>query len=461
MDKHSTANKATYVLGIMVLGALLFFSIRFWKERTLMTDMAYHTFVIAQTGDFAIQNHRFGAAITQAFPLVAFKLGLPLKTAMQLYSSSFYIWYLVVFAIVVWGLKNWRMGIVLLSFLTLLVSYSFFWAQSEYPQGMVFLILFLSALLYPAGSAAWKFILLPVLLVTTVFCHPLIILSLIFGVSYFFLNKEIALPKFIAILSLAVLVLICKSLFLKTGNYEAGKMGGVKNFITLFPHYFTTKSWVFFFRQLVGDYAGYFWVTLLVAGYYLKNRFYVKLVWVVGFSIAYLLLVNVSFPDLEKNTYLQNLHLPLGFMIALPLVYEILPKAKLQLWVAAIVLLFAFRLGMIWQSHTFYTGRIAAIENLLEKSKAQPTNKFWVEDNVLKPEIFGETWAFSYETLLLSSIPSPDSTRTIEVQSVVEQYAFLLESDFVFINRYHGWDGNTLPPRYFNLKHSKYQKLQL
>lgn len=423
--------------------------------------MAYHTFVIAQTGDFAIQNHRFGAAITQAFPLVAFKVGLPLTTAMQLYSSSFYIWYLAVFVIVVWGFRNWRMGLVLLCFLTLLVSYSFFWAQSEYPQGMVFLILFLSALLHPAGSTVWKFILLPVLLVTTVFCHPLIILSLIFGLGYLFLNKEIALPKFMAILSLAVLVLICKSLFLKTGNYEAGKMGGIKNFITLFPHYFTTPSWIFFFRQLVGDYAGYSLVALLVAGYYLNNRFYGKLVWVFAFSIAYLLLVNVSFPDLEKSTYLQNLHLPLGFMVALPLAHEVLPNIKPPLWLAAISLLFVFRLGMIWQSHPFYTNRIAAIENLLAKSKEQPTNKFFVEDRLLKPEIFGETWALSYETLLLSSIPSPDSTRTIELQSVVEQYPFLLDSDFVFINRYHGWNGNSLPSRYFNLRHSKYQKLRL
>jgi hypothetical protein len=97
----------------------------------------------------------------------------------------------------------------------------------------------------------------------------------------------------------------------------------------------------------------------------------------------------------------------------------------------------------------------------MEKSKAQTTNKFWIEDAALVPEVYGETWALSYETLLLSSIPSPDSTITIEMQSVANQNAYLLDKDYVFINRYHGWDGNTLPRKYFNLRHSKYQKLQL
>jgi hypothetical protein len=461
MDKTVQAHRATGILGVLVLGVLLCLSLWFWEERMFITDMAYHTYVIAQTEDFAIQNHRFGAAITQMFPLVAFKLSLPLKTAMQLYSASFYLWYLVVFVIIVWVLKNWKMGLTLLCFLTLFVSYSFFWAQSEYPQGMVFLILFLSVLLYPARHKAWNFLLLPFLLVTTVFFHPLLFISLCFGVGFFVLDKQIDFRKFLAVLAAAMVVLIFKSLFLKTGTYESGKMGGVKNFLVLFPNYFTTKSSYFFFRQLIGDYAGYFLMLLLVIGYYLKHRLYSKMGWVVIGMTGYLLLVNVSFPDLEQSTYLQNLHLPLGFMIALPFVFDVLPNIKPAAWITAFVALFIFRFGMIYQSHDFYTNRVTALRVLMEKSKAQTTNKFWIEDAALVPEVYGETWALSYETLLLSSIPSPDSTITIEMQSVANQNAYLLDKDYVFINRYHGWDGNTLPRKYFNLRHSKYQKLQL
>lgn len=461
MDKSVQAHRATGILGIAVLCGLLCLSLWFWKERMFITDMAYHTYVIAQTENFAIQNHRFGAAITQTFPLVAFKLSLPLKTAMQLYSASFYLWYLVAFVIIVWGLKNWKMGLVLLCFLTLMVSYSFFWAQSEYPQGMVFLILFLSALSYPIRHTAWNFLLLPFLLITTVFFHPLLFISLCFGIGFFLLDKQIDFRKFLAVLATAIVVLLFKSLFLKTGTYESGKMGGVKNFLVLFPNYFTTKSTCFFFHQLVGDYAGYFLIVILVVGYYLKKRIYSKMAWVVSGMTVYLLLVNVSFPDLEQSTYLQNLHLPLGFMIALPLVFDVLPNTKPVAWITALIVLFVFRFGMIYQSHNFYTNRVTALRVLMEKSKVQTTNKFWIEDTALVPEVYGETWALSYETLLLSSIPSPDSTRTIEMQSVVEQNAFLLDADYVFINRYHSWDGNTLPSKYFNLKHSKYQKLPL
>lgn len=458
MNKHTTVSRAAGLLGIAVLGALLFLSLRFWMERMFITDMAFHTFVIAESGGLAIQNHRFGAAITQLFPLTAFYLHLPLKTVLQLYSASFYIWYLIVFAVIVFFFNNWKMGIVLLCYLTLLVSYSFFWAQSEYPQGMVFLLFFLTVLLHPFTHHTVHYLLLLVLLVVTVFFHPLIILSLCFAVGYFYLNQQVSFKKALLVLAVAVLILVCKTYFLKTASYESSKMGGAANILHLFPHYFTPSS-SFFVRQLPGDYAGYLLLLLLVAGYYVKNGLYVKMGWVAAATAGYLLLVNISFPWLEKSTYLQNLHSALAIFVALPLAFEIIPKIKPGVWVSMLSLLFVFRLAMIYHSHSFYTQRIVSIQSLLDKSKAQATNRFWIADDALPADIYEDEWALAYETLLLSSVPSPDSARTIEMQSVVMQHSFLLDSTNVFINRLWGWDTKNLPKEYFRLKPNPYREL--
>lgn len=458
MNEHTSDRRATALLGMAVLGALLFLSLWFWMERMFITDMAFHTFVIVESGGFAIQNYRFGAAITQLFPVTAFRLHLPLKTVLQLYSASFYIWYFIAFAVIVFVFRNRKMGIVLLCYLTVLVSYSFFWAQSEYPQGMVFLILFLTVLLHPFTHQVRHYLLLLLLLVVTVFCHPLIILSLFFATGYFYLNKEISFNKALLLLSAAVADLICKTIFFKTASYESSKMEGAANILHLFPHYFTPSS-SFFVRQLTGDYAGYFLLLLLVMGYYVKNRLYVKMGWVAAATASYLLLVNISFPELEKSTYLQNLHSALVFFVALPLAFELIPKIKPGVWVPALSLLFVFRLAMIYHSHSFYTQRILLLQNLLDKSKAQATNRFWIADDALPSDIYGDEWALAYETLLLSSVSSPDSARTIEVQSVVMQHSFLLDSDDVFINRLWGWDTRHFPKEYFRLKPGTYSEL--
>lgn len=465
MGDRFTSSRWIFILGLSTILALLALAFLFWKERVIYTDMAFHTFVLSVTDALAIQNHRFGAALTQMFPLLAMRLKLPLAQVLQLYSTSFYVLYLAYFFLLMFVLKQETMALVLVLYLTLLTSVSFFWAQSEFPQGMAMMILFLGMILQFTKTekiAWWQILLLMGVGITVMFFHPLILFPLGFALMYFWLNKAWTW-KFVAIAGvLMVGVLGAKGFFFPTGAYEAAKMEVMKsNFKNLFPHYINLASNKFFVKQLVGDYAGFALLTAVASGFYIYKRDFLKLAWLLGALLSYLLLINISYPDSGYGTYLQNMHLPLGFIVALPIAFEVLPAISSKYWVPAFAVLLVFRLAMIYDSHAYFTKRISYLETLLADVNKYDTNKFYMAETEMPKGIVDDTWAISYETLLLSSLSSPQNTKTIEMKDVVDAESFLLDSDFVFINRWWGWEGTALPPAYFNLKHSKYQQLRM
>lgn len=106
--------KQILIIGIFTYGVLLILSILFYKERTAFADISYHLFAILKDGTFAIQNNRFGAAITQLVPLVGSKLGLSLKAIAISYSIAFALLYLLIFIIICEYLKNTKIALAFL-----------------------------------------------------------------------------------------------------------------------------------------------------------------------------------------------------------------------------------------------------------------------------------------------------------------------------------------------------------
>ena len=465
MSESSKYRYATAALGLLTIAGLLFFSQWFLMERMIYIDMAYHTFVIAQTKFFAIQNHRFGAAFSQVFPLVAIKLNLPLKSVLQLYSYSFYICYLIYFIIIVLVLRKEAMGIVLHLSLTLITRCSFYWAQSEFPQGLSFLILFLSVVLAYFSKdniTLTKVVAVWGMLVVVIFFHPLLVIplifSLIFSLIYFRISNRIDNRHTATLLVMGLFVILFKGIAFKTGNYESGKMNGLNNFVTLFPDYFTINSTHFFVGELVGNYFGFALLFIGISGFYLWNKYYTKLMWLVLSVFSYTLLINVCFPNLGKGTYLQNLHLPLTVFVALPFAFEILPITKVRYWFPVLLLFVVCRLAVIYNSHTQFSERFNYLKKLVALSHQYSGGKFWISDENIPSEYF-DTWGLPYESLILSSIESPDSATTIALESNCGQNNILAESQSIFINPF--WDNEieTLPADYFKLQSGKYRHI--
>ena len=59
-----------FLIGAISYAFLLILAYVYYKERTLWGDIPYHVFHILKDDNFAIQNNRFGAVLTQWIPLV-------------------------------------------------------------------------------------------------------------------------------------------------------------------------------------------------------------------------------------------------------------------------------------------------------------------------------------------------------------------------------------------------------
>ena len=166
----------------------------------------------------------------------------------------------------------------------------------------------------------------------------------------------------------------------------------------------------------------------------------------------------VCFPGLGKGTYLQNMHLPLTVFVALPFAFEILPLIKVRYWFPVLLLFVVCRIAVIYNSHTEFSERFNYLKKLVAVSHQYSGSKFWVRGENLSVKYF-DTWALPYESLILSSIESPDNAITIALESNCKQNNSLMESELFFINPY--WDNNTetLPAKYFKLQKGKYQEM--
>ena len=115
----------------------------FYQERVTTLDTAFQFFSILKRDALAIQAYRYGAAITQVFPLLTSRLGLPLELVAMSYSVSFVLFYFGAFLFAWFKLKNPAIAIVILLFNTMMTAHGFFWAQCEVIQGAVFTLVYL------------------------------------------------------------------------------------------------------------------------------------------------------------------------------------------------------------------------------------------------------------------------------------------------------------------------------
>src|SRR6185312_9130941 len=113
---------AVAALGVLLIGAMVFY-----KERTLFADASYFSFTIINSKKLAIQTARYGSVVTQVFPYLGARLGLPLKVLLIAFSASFYLFNFLVASLLVFRYKEYILAISMALFYFLLFSQSYFW----------------------------------------------------------------------------------------------------------------------------------------------------------------------------------------------------------------------------------------------------------------------------------------------------------------------------------------------
>lgn len=450
--------RTTLLLGIaayLLLGGL---AAIFFLERTVFLDIAFHTVYLLKKQTFFVQNQRFVALFTQAFPLAAQSLNLPLKGVLMAYSAGFVAYYGLIFlACTVW-LRQWKMGLVVLLLSMLMVTDTFYWIQSELPQGLAFLVLtfaFMMRYRNPEGFKGWQLGLLFAMWFTVAYAHPMLAIAAAFLFFFFwekYPGKAAVHPKIMTASAFFIfLVLIVKNKILGPGEYDTVAMERASNLKNLFPNYFNLASNRDFLKWCLTDYY------LLALGFFAANVFYFwkkkwpKLLLFNAFFLGYLLLVNVSYPDGFLRFYLENLYLPLGLFVAVPLVFDVAPYfGKNGIWprraFVVLAVCIAVRLVNITLAHRPWTARLDWERNFLRENPG----KLLVPENKVPMDTLMMSWGSSFEFMLLSSLENPAGTRMIVIDEDPSRLYWATDRRRAVITEWEVWNYDELPKRYFN-----------
>jgi hypothetical protein len=287
-------------------------------------------------------------------------------------------------------------------------------------------------------------------IVAIAFTHPLIIFPFIYAIAFFYLNKETIIEQrtLWAMLLFYLAVVAIKNLFFKT-QYESHAMGGAKNLVTMFPHYFGLFSNHRFFHQCL---TRYYWIPIsvaLITATYLSQKQYKKLFLFLVTSLCYLQLINVSYPNADTTLfYIENMYLPLGLFIALPLVYDVLPALKprqLSFYMVALIALTGC--VRIYQAHKPYTVRLNWERDFLSRNADK---KILMSAKKAPLDTLLMTWGMPYECWLLSTIENK-KTASIAVLDNVEDLSWALHDKTKYMVTWGFFNYGDLPKRYFIL----------
>lgn len=450
--------RATLLFGLVVYLLLGGLAALYYLERTVFIDIAFHAVSILKKKTLFIQNQRFVAAFTQMFPLAAGSLQLSLKSVLMAYSVGFIVFYGLIFAACTLWLRQWKMGLVMLLLSTLMVTDTFYWVQSELPQGLALLTLPFALMLRgrsAEGLRGWQLGLLFALWFSVAYAHPMLAFP-VFFMLFFFLEKTSAHtaihPKLLSASAVFVLlILLLKNKVLGPSGYDSEAMSRVKNLRELFPNYFDLASNRIFLRWCLTDFY------LLPIGFFATSIFYFwqkkwrKLLLFNAFFLGYLLLVNVSFPDGFHQFYVENLYLPLGLFVAVPLVFDVLPHfGKNGDWpkwgFAALAVCLAVRVAHIGLAHRPWTERLDWERNFMKEN----SGKLLVPESRVPMDKVLLSWGSSFEFMLLSSLENPDSTRLIAIDEDPSRLHWAAGRPRAVITEWEVWDYDQLPRRYFN-----------
>lgn len=446
--------KNVIITGYAAFLGLFLLAILFYLQRTAFVDLSFHLFYLLKDQDLCIQNYRIGAAFTQSFPIVGAYLGFSLKAIAILYSCSFIVLYISTFSCILFIFKNTKLAYIYLLFCILMTTHTFFWAQSELPQGVAFLFLYIGLLfnfdIEQMYSSKFKIIGLFALLIVVVFTHPLLIFPFVFLHVFFFINKMLKRKLLFTSFFLYGFILSLKVLFFST-PYDRGSMSGVKNFVSHFPNYFDTISFKHFWQYLIHEYYLLLLLFIITFLFLVYTKKWLNLGLMLISTIGYLTLINVSYINGSEQFYLENQYLLLVIFVALPFIYLVMPIVSNTRWswFFSIVLLISL-FSRIWIIEPVYSSRLNLIREIVTQMKNKNLSKVVLVNENIPLDKLLMTWGGTYESWLVSTLEQ-EQTRTFVVETLEHQFDYTLLNPLVWTTHFGDFKINTLNQSFYKL----------
>ncbi|MCE2961959.1 MAG: hypothetical protein ACK5UE_10005 [Chitinophagales bacterium] len=438
-------NPFIILVGICLIANIIL-SYLFKFERMIMLDMAFHLFKIISKENFAIQNWRFGAAITQFVPLLGTKMNLSLSSISTLYSISFSILYFLIYLILVL-LKSERYILLLFLYLFTMTTHSFFWPISEIHQGSVILILYLALLdFYKFDFKSIPLILATIVfLPTIIFLYPLLIFAVVSIFIYFFFVKR----EKNGIVFIGTVIFICifsKLNFFSSSydNYSMTKAFNIENYLI----FYSLKSTKMFMDHTFANYylwLGSFLIMILV---FIKKMNFRPLLFLLGYSFGIFLVINVSYPEGGEPFYLEGQYMQLNLFSSFIAISEFKRIEKSAISLFVVIIFFAFFMLRVFDISNQYTNRVDVCNGLIKSNNGK---KIIIKETDKIKKDLKMTWGSSFETWLLSTIKTGKSS-SIMITYNPDKYKVDLDKNHAWITEWETIDYEKLNPKYFVFK---------
>ncbi|MBS1584026.1 MAG: hypothetical protein JSS82_00555 [Bacteroidetes bacterium] len=404
--------KIAAYLSFAVFIVMLVDAVFYYKERMLFADASHIAFQAINEQKLQIQQYRFGSFITQIVPVIAAKIGLPIRWILMAYSASFNVFYLFVAAVLLFGFKSYRFLILYAFYWVLVTTHSFFWPNNEVHQGVAYMFLLLPALINCGEKQrpfALPVVLLTVLGATALFCHPLVLPPFIFLWVYLILEKEhwhYSKKQTIVLSAIAAIIIAAKVYVSKKyAGYDSNLLKGVSDmhandvlkvfsspFAKEIYRHVSMNYWILPIISLLGI------ITLL-----LKRKFLLA-IWTAGCALVYFILVCITYAGYME--FISESELMAGIIIATcPFAFLTLTLFKEEIGMVVLLLIFMSRYSKVVESRSQFISRVDALSQMLAKMKSRGITKAVL----VKKEPYTEwrwmvEWGFATETALLSAM---------------------------------------------------------
>jgi hypothetical protein len=439
------------------------FAVIFAKER-FQADGAYYLLLVIDSENFRIEHQRYILIFSQLLPLTGAKMGLSPDAIIILNSLNNVLFFYGIFCYCVYYLRDQTAGVAVILFQVLGVLHLQFVPMYEVWYGAVLLVPIRSQLRFERVVRTQDFLFLIVLMITTLFSHPLLFIPVIFIILLDALEKWLVHWKLV----LTFLVVFAgwyavKKLFLT--EYEAGKLS------------LLDFSWNKAYRDLI--HPGYYWhmikyfftwytipvlMFIFSVGFHFVRGSKRKAWLIMCFFFGHILLISLTHePESSLSPYFERMYMPLIAICVLPFLYDIFIQLALTNAVGAgfLALIISWRIWRFVDVGLDYKARTEAVETQIAEAQKLPGSKFEMAPEDYKGCFKFADWSYPMETLLRSAAMDPShpvSIVTFEDLDEGKNRNTLNENLFLY-RRWDIRDDGALNAKYFKIQHGNYVQL--
>ena len=398
---------------------MLFLLAGFYFRERIFADGAYYLVQLVNRGTFAIEHGRFISMLSQVWPLLAVKLGLPLRAVLMAYSLGDVLYYYLVFLSVLYILKDKEGALLIILLLTVGIMYTFYCPVTELLQGLALLVLFDSLLKSTYRSSLPGKALLLVLMVTVLYSHPLSFIVFFFLVGFRLIRKDIGPGKnMVNLILVAIMTVILKLKGLD--DYDASK---IQYHTDPHTHAYKQLFSLTYMKEFLPFFLKEYWMVVCAAlftlSWYIREKQYSKALYTSLAAGGYVALMVCTHYAPYLSNYSERMYLPVVPIVFIPLVLDLLREAGpgLRRGILAVLFIFIFiRIGIIYTFGKVYEHRVSVLRQMMSSLPDVSRRFVWSQESA---DVSGieAGWSVPCETLLLSSLEGKKNTKVFYIST--------------------------------------------